>query len=241
MRQGALSSGGSTRRSRAATATASSWSTPAPRRAPGVDDVTAVAFVAHHERAGAAGAAAAARSSGSPRTATTPGSLAEDAASSVSTSWAPNARRVGRPRGRLGGDGTMLRSVGLLDGAPVPVLGVNIGRPRLPHRDRAAGAVDALARAGRSTPRPVRGASTCGMMLTSPSRGSVTGSWRALNEVVVEKHEAGHTVRLLARIDGEPFTSYAADGLIVATPTGRPPTRCRPGARSCRRSTGRSC
>ena len=46
------------------------------------------------------------------------------------------------------------------------------------------------------------------------------GAWRALNEVVVEKHESGHTVRLLAIIDGEPFTSYAADGLIVATPTG---------------------
>ena len=44
--------------------------------------------------------------------------------------------------------------------------------------------------------------------------------WRALNEAVVEKHESGHTVRLLARIAGEPFTSYAADGLIVATPTG---------------------
>jgi NAD+ kinase len=48
----------------------------------------------------------------------------------------------------------------------------------------------------------------------------VTGTWRALNEAVVEKHESGHTVRLLARIAGEPFTSYAADGLIVATPTG---------------------
>jgi len=50
--------------------------------------------------------------------------------------------------------------------------------------------------------------------------GSVDGTWRALNEAVVEKHESGHTVRLLARIAGEPFTSYAADGLIVATPTG---------------------
>ena len=48
----------------------------------------------------------------------------------------------------------------------------------------------------------------------------VEATWRALNEVVVEKHESGHTVRLLAGIAGEPFTSYAADGLIVATPTG---------------------
>jgi NAD+ kinase len=37
---------------------------------------------------------------------------------------------------------------------------------------------------------------------------------------VVEKCESGHTVNLLVRIDGEPFTSYAADGLIVSTPTG---------------------
>jgi NAD+ kinase len=45
-------------------------------------------------------------------------------------------------------------------------------------------------------------------------------SWTALNEAVVEKQEAGHTVRLLVRIDGAVFTSYAADGLIIATPTG---------------------
>ena len=41
-----------------------------------------------------------------------------------------------------------------------------------------------------------------------------------MNEAVVEKQEAGHTVRLLVRIDGAAFTSYAADGLIIATPTG---------------------
>jgi NAD+ kinase len=44
--------------------------------------------------------------------------------------------------------------------------------------------------------------------------------FQALNEGVVEKLEPGHTVRLLVRIDGAAFTSYAADGLIVATPTG---------------------
>ena len=49
----------------------------------------------------------------------------------------------------------------------------------------------------------------------APSR-----SWRALNEATIERRESGHTVRLLVRIDGAPFTSYAADGLIVATPTG---------------------
>jgi NAD+ kinase len=59
------------------------------------------------------------------------------------------------------------------------------------------------------------------MLTATVKRGDEElGRWRALNEVVVEKHAAGHTVSLLARIDGEPFTSFAADGLIVATPTG---------------------
>ena len=50
--------------------------------------------------------------------------------------------------------------------------------------------------------------------------GEEPETWTALNETVIEKQEAGHTVRLLVRIDGAAFTSYAADGLIIATPTG---------------------
>jgi NAD+ kinase len=42
----------------------------------------------------------------------------------------------------------------------------------------------------------------------------------ALNEAVIEKTPSGHTVRLAVSVDGEFFTTYAADGLIVATPTG---------------------
>ncbi len=117
----------------------------------------------------------------------------------------------------LGGDGTMLRSVRLLNGAAVPVLGVNLG---------------SLGYLTEIEP------DTLESSLTSFFAGAASGEWhldermmldvsvngthagRALNEAVVEKSQSGHTVRLLARIDGEPFTHYAADGLIVATPTG---------------------
>jgi NAD+ kinase len=119
----------------------------------------------------------------------------------------------------LGGDGTMLRAVRLLDGAPVPLLGVNVGVLGYLTEIDPPELTDALTRfvAGRD-----EGAWHLDerMMLAVSTSGTGAGSWRALNEVVVEKHESGHTVRLLASIAGEAFTSYAADGLIVATPTG---------------------
>ena len=122
----------------------------------------------------------------------------------------------------LGGDGTMLRAVRFLDGAAVPLLGVNLGvlgyltevesqdmteRPRPFHAGQEAGEWHLDER----------------LMLDVVARSSVgepLGTWRALNEAVVEKREPGHTVRLLVQIDGVPFTTYAADGLIVSTPTG---------------------
>jgi len=117
----------------------------------------------------------------------------------------------------LGGDGTILRSVRLLEGAPVPVLGVNLGSLGYLTQvepDRLAESLDRFV--GGSEPDAWR--LDRRMMLDVAVNGVVVG--RALNEAVVEKAESGHTVRLLARIDGEPFTYYAADGLIVATPTG---------------------
>ncbi len=124
----------------------------------------------------------------------------------------------------LGGDGTMLRAVGALDGAPVPLLGVNFGQLGYLTEIEPADLIDSLDRvlgddgggSGAAWHLDER------LMLTATARrgDAELGHWRALNEVVVEKHAAGHTVSLLARIDGEPFTSFAADGLIVATPTG---------------------
>ncbi len=117
----------------------------------------------------------------------------------------------------LGGDGTMLRSVRLLEGAAVPLLGVNLGSLGYLTEVEPDHLEDALAKfaAGATSGKWTLDER---MMLDVAVNGRRVG--RALNEAVVEKAESGHTVRLLARIDGEPFTYYAADGLIVATPTG---------------------
>ena len=119
----------------------------------------------------------------------------------------------------LGGDGTMLRTIQLLDGAAVPVLGVNIGVLGYLTEVEPSDLNDSLEMFGMG---PERGGWHIDerLMLDVGLTGAVDGYWRTLNEAVVEKLHAGHTVRLLARIDGAPFTSYAADGLIVATPTG---------------------
>jgi NAD+ kinase len=125
----------------------------------------------------------------------------------------------------LGGDGTMLRAVGALDGAPVPLLGVNLGQLGYLTEVEPGELIESLERVlGGGVVHGEAGEWHLDerlMLATTVRRGEAElGRWRALNEIVVEKHAAGHTVGLLARIDGEPFTSFAADGLIVATPTG---------------------
>lgn len=117
----------------------------------------------------------------------------------------------------VGGDGTMLRSVRLLGGAPVPLLGVNLGSLGYlteVEPDQLGSSLDSFF----AGPESGQWSIDDRMMLDVAINGVFVG--RALNEAVIEKSASGHTVRLLARIDGEPFTHYAADGLIVATPTG---------------------
>lgn len=120
----------------------------------------------------------------------------------------------------LGGDGTMLRTVRLLDGAPVPILGVKLGWLGYLTELEPPELTSGLERYFQGS-EVGRWEVEDRLMLDVTVNGGSDGTWRALNEAVVERrHESGHTVRLLAIIDGEPFTSYAADGLIVATPTG---------------------
>ena len=117
----------------------------------------------------------------------------------------------------LGGDGTMLRTVDLCALEGVPVLGVNLGQLGFLTEVEPAQLEEALARAlageAQISERMV-------LSVVVDSDGAAAGKWLALNEAVLEKCSSGHLVRLAVSINGKFFTTYAADGVIVATPTG---------------------
>ena len=116
----------------------------------------------------------------------------------------------------LGGDGTMLRAVHLVASQGLAILGVNVGLLGYLTEVEPAALESALERwaAGQQA----GGWRIEERMMLDVSLGE--GRWAAFNEAVVERRESGHTVRVLVHIDGAPFTSYAADGMIVSTPTG---------------------
>jgi NAD+ kinase len=121
----------------------------------------------------------------------------------------------------IGGDGTMLRAVRALSGAPVPIIGVNLGLLGYLATVEQEAVVDALA-AWKSGAIGTQFDYDDRMLVEVAlwSHGARLANLLALNEVVIEKKDAGHTVRLGVDIDKAPFTTYAADGLIIATPTG---------------------
>jgi len=118
----------------------------------------------------------------------------------------------------IGGDGTMLRTVGLVARAGVPVLGINRGHLGYLTNVEAEHWRTALAHvlAGdfRTEERMTLDVTVCGA--EAPGSSPLI----ALNDAVVEKSEAGHTVRVAVAISGQHAISYAADALIVSTPTG---------------------
>mgnify|MGYP003344625013 CR=1 FL=1 len=117
----------------------------------------------------------------------------------------------------LGGDGTMLHTAALVYPAPVPIVGINAGNLGYLNAYEAGELELALDRLVRGE----FGVSARSMVeCTVTSSGPAAGTWHGLNEVVLEKLGAGRMVRLEVAIDDRPFTTYSADGVIVATPTG---------------------
>lgn len=117
----------------------------------------------------------------------------------------------------LGGDGTMLRvgRTGAFKGQPV--LGINFGRLGFlveAQPDEWQAALERVLKGDcRIEERMMLHASHC-------QDGTVLRSYEALNEVVVGRGVVFRPIRLQTLVDNEPLTTYVADGLIAATPTG---------------------
>jgi len=117
----------------------------------------------------------------------------------------------------LGGDGTMLRTVDLVADAGIPVLGVNVGQLGYLTEVEPVDLDQALERVISGEYRVEE---RMALDVQVESNGVAGGRWSALNEAVIEKARHGRVVRLDVEINGGFFTSYVADGVIVATPTG---------------------
>ena len=123
----------------------------------------------------------------------------------------------------LGGDGTVLRAVSLVSRRGVPLLGVNLGRLGYladVEPDALTGALERVVAGDHAIEERLM-LSVAVQRAGEPALlSALDGDMWALNEAVIERPEPGHTVRVAVEVDGRFWTTYSADGLIVATPTG---------------------
>jgi NAD+ kinase len=117
----------------------------------------------------------------------------------------------------LGGDGTLLRAARFLDGADVPIMGVNLGKLGFLTSCRGKDFAKML-------PRLAKGQYQMDsrMTLEANPTGTATSSprMRALNDVVLHKGGFARVLRLRVAVNREEIGTLAADGIVISTPTG---------------------
>lgn len=116
----------------------------------------------------------------------------------------------------LGGDGSMLRGVRLTAQYTIPVLGVNMGRLGFLVEVQPAEWAERI----RQTLFGDYWIEQRMMVQVEHYHQRHTSTYEALNEVVISRGRMARVVRLHTYIDGGFLTTYTADGLIIATPTG---------------------
>jgi NAD+ kinase len=116
----------------------------------------------------------------------------------------------------LGGDGTVLDTLGIVKDTKTPVLGINLGRFGFlanSRQEEFAQNFAAIKAGDYSIDKR--------MVVELVSESKIFGGFPfGLNDVVVQKKDTSNMITVHTKINGEALNSYWADGLIVATPTG---------------------
>lgn len=117
----------------------------------------------------------------------------------------------------LGGDGTVLRAGHLGGPSGVPILGINLGRFGFLSEIEQNQWQEVL-------PGILKGEFWLErrMMLYAEQwrEGELLGGWEVVNEAMVGRGQIMRPVHIITSLDERYLTTYVADGLIAATPTG---------------------
>ncbi|WP_417442894.1 NAD kinase [Joostella sp.] len=119
----------------------------------------------------------------------------------------------------VGGDGTMLRTVLFVRDLDIPILGINTGRLGFlatVQKENIEAAIEEVLRNGFE----VKNRALLQITAANCNMEEQTEVNFALNEIAVSRKNTTSMITIATWLDGEYLTSYWADGLIVATPTG---------------------
>lgn len=115
----------------------------------------------------------------------------------------------------IGGDGTFLKAAALVEGKNIPILGINTG-----HLGFLA---EITPNEFKNYIQTIYDNKFCiekrSVIEVNKSKGSTALPY-ALNEVAVLKHDNSSLIHIEAYVDGVLLNNFAADGLIITTPTG---------------------
>jgi NAD+ kinase len=116
----------------------------------------------------------------------------------------------------IGGDGTILDTLALVQDSGIPVLGINIGRLGFLSsisKEQIPDAITSISRGLYSLDKR--------SLLRLESNKTLFGEVNyALNEMTIHKKDSSSMIIINTYLNGEYLNSYWADGLIISTPTG---------------------
>jgi len=116
----------------------------------------------------------------------------------------------------LGGDGTLLDTVTLIDDKNIPVLGINFGRLGF----LASIGRDELQTAVKALVDRTYVVDTRSLIHLDANKPLFNGKPYGLNEFAIHKTDTSPMIKIHTYLNGEFLNTYWADGVIVSTPTG---------------------
>jgi NAD+ kinase len=117
----------------------------------------------------------------------------------------------------IGGDGTVLKAARMLEGAQIPLMGINLGGLGFLTATTLGGAKELLGKVLRGD---YRAEERLLLTVTLRRNGRDLFSHVALNDAVIAMGSLSRLITLETFIDDEYLVTYNSDGLIVSSPTG---------------------